>query len=91
MSTEDISSLNLTIGQRTLLVKGIGKIQGTVHEYQPKGTVTRKLQKIKGLNQLLEEISNSHTQASAGVDQNKPEDPRQTGKPLLIPYFIVNP
>ena len=69
------------------LFEGIRKIQGKI---QQKGTVTSKeLAKDKGLNQLLEEISSSQTQASVGVDQNKPEDLRETGKPFQT--FITNP
>ena len=93
LSTEDIKSFGLTIGQRTLFVKAIKQLKIPLSDKSTPNTGvvnTKDLSKDKSLNDLLKDIGENDL-----LVQTTSKDPvaelRPSGKPLLIPDFVTNP
>ena len=93
LSTEDIKSLGLTIGQRTLFVKAIKqlKIPLSNKSIPNTGVVnTKDLSKDKSLNDLLKDIGENDLLVPT-TSKDPVTELRSSGKPLLIPDFVTNP
>ena len=87
LSTEDIKSLGLTIGQRTLFVKAIKQLKIPLSDKSIPNTGvvnTKDLSKDKSLNDLLKDIGET-------TSKDPVTELRSSGKPLLIPDFVTNP
>ena len=93
LSTEDIKSLGLTIGQRTLFVKAIKQLKIPLSDKSIPNTGvvnTKDLSKDKSLNDLLKDIGENDLFVPT-TSRDPVTELRSSGKPLLIPDFVTNP
>ena len=93
LSTEDIKSLGLTIGQRTLFVKAIKQLKIPLSDKSIPNTGvvnTKDLSKDKSLNDLLKDIGENDLLVPT-TSRDPVAELRSSGKPLLIPDFVTNP